>query len=275
MRFNPLPLIATSIVTISICGLFVWMGATGWPGETGRTALEFCEAIRPGPIKQPANTWSNIGFLAVALSAAWQAGRDLATPKSTRFTNSIVADPLYATTYCVISALIGLGSTALHASTTVWGARCDIYAMFLWITWTISYTMMRCLRRNDRGTFAMFFVPIAAILAMKVFVPTSYEQLGNSTLFGILVVVSVSLEIVTRWRRPELTASMAYFCCGVVSFLLAFAAWIPSRTGSALCYPDSLWQGHALWHILCAAAVGFIYLYGRSERIAMTESPRL
>jgi hypothetical protein len=52
-------------------------------------------------------------------------------------------------------------------------------------------------------------------------------------------------------RRPPLLAA-AVFSAGVV-------VWFLSRTGGALCNPDSLIQGHALWHVAAAAAVGILF----------------
>jgi hypothetical protein len=47
----------------------------------------------------------------------------------------------------------------------------------------------------------------------------------------------------------------------------------PSRTGGFLCDPDSLLQGHAVWHLLCAGTTGSIYLYHRSERAVSLALP--
>jgi hypothetical protein len=112
-------------------------------------------------------------------------------------------------------------------------------------------------------------VPLASILAVKVFRPVSLAPLSNADLFGVLIVFAILLELATRHRcRQQTTTTLSYLAAAVVAFLAAYAAWLPSRTGFPLCYPESLWQGHALWHILCAASVGFVYLYGRSERRA-------
>jgi len=43
-------------------------------------------------------------------------------------------------------------------------------------------------------------------------------------------------------------------------------AWILDLTGR-VCNPSSWLQLHSLWHLGMAVAVGFIYLYYRSERM--------
>jgi predicted membrane channel-forming protein YqfA (hemolysin III family) len=37
-------------------------------------------------------------------------------------------------------------------------------------------------------------------------------------------------------------------------FALGLAVYVAGRSGSPLCHPDSLWQLHAAWHLLTAAA---------------------
>ena len=43
-------------------------------------------------------------------------------------------------------------------------------------------------------------------------------------------------------------------------FALGLAAYAAGRSGSPLCRPDSLWQYHGAWHVLSAAAAGWIAL---------------
>jgi hypothetical protein len=59
---------------------------------------------------------------------------------------------------------------------------------------------------------------------------------------------------------------MPWFWAGLGIFAVAFAIWNVSRTGGAWCSPESLLQGHALWHLLSAVSVGCFYLYFRAER---------
>ncbi len=268
MKFDPFPIVVTSLVSIVLFALLCYLALTGWPGQTGVSALNFCETLRTGPVKQPANTWSNLGFVAVAIAIAIHAGRDLAKPKLPSFANPVVTSRFFTTTYAVTGTLIGMGSGAMHASTTAWGGNVDIYSMFVWATWALGYSGMRLVGRRDPLIFLAFFIPIATLLAVRVFVPLKMTGFGNSDLFGLLVVLAIALELVTRYcNRRHYTTTLSYLGWAVAFFLAAYAAWLPSRTGGPLCFPSSLWQGHALWHILSAGSVLFVYLYGRSERL--------
>ena len=45
--------------------------------------------------------------------------------------------------------------------------------------------------------------------------------------------------------------------------LVAFTIWLLSNAG--WCDPDSLLQGHAAWHLLCAVAAYWLYRLYASE----------
>ena len=52
--------------------------------------------------------------------------------------------------------------------------------------------------------------------------------------------------------------------------LLAGIIWVLDRT-NVVCSPDSIFQGHALWHMLTAASIFFIYLYYRSGVVPLDD----
>ena len=56
-----------------------------------------------------------------------------------------------------------------------------------------------------------------------------------------------------------------YFWAGFAAYGLATIIWQPSKTDGVLCDPDSLVQGHAIWHLLGAVAMWCFYKYFRTE----------
>ncbi len=255
----PLAVAITCFATLSV------MALRGWPGETGVSALHFCEAIRPGIVAQPANTWSNLGFLAVGLGIGWQASRDVAARKAATWSNRMVTTIFYPATSASCSILIGAGSTSLHASTTRWGAELDLLSMHLWGAWMIAYATTRLLRLGDRK-FVQLWMAQAVAIGARLALGEPYTVKG-STLFGAMVATSVAIELVGCWRnRRRQLIDLRYLGWGAVAFLAAYACFLTSGTDGPWCDPYSLWQGHAAWHLLCAAATAFVYLYVRSER---------
>src|SRR5579862_7263297 len=83
-------LITICVTIISMAMFFTalvngWFGVAHWGGGAG----EFCEAFRPGLIKQPANTWSNLGFVTAGLVMAWQLSRGMFSENRNSLTTGI------------------------------------------------------------------------------------------------------------------------------------------------------------------------------------------
>ena len=75
-------LLVPAVVALVTTGALVAVATLGdgWPGQAGASAWMFCERFAPGLVAQPANTFSNAGFVLVGLAVGWTASRDLAVP---------------------------------------------------------------------------------------------------------------------------------------------------------------------------------------------------
>ena len=64
-----------------------------------------------------------------------------------------------------------------------------------------------------------------------------------------------------------------WFFLGMASFLLAFAIWLqgqpndPSWFTDIMCYPDSLLQPHAFWHLITAFSTWSFFIFFRTEKL--------
>lgn len=243
----------------------VWLFG-GWPGQTGVSGVPFCERFRPGFVAQPANTFSNGGFVAVAMLVGWRASRDLAgRPAAAAPRNRMTTTVFYPAFYAGVAAFLGPGSAAMHASTAAWGGRIDVLSMYLFILWVIAYAWVRLRDGSPRDFLRVY---LAATLVLGVPHLAGWIPISSDWIFAALVVTAGALEaVVVRARlasgRPP--AKRGYLLGAGACFLLAFGIWIPSRTGGPLCAPESLVQGHAIWHLLCAGSVWLLYCYARSE----------
>ena len=100
------------------------------------------------------------------------------------------------------------------------------------------------LPRLRRGVWVFTVVAVGVIA----FVPSISPLLA--AVAGVALVIT-EIQIYRRGLRnrgPALYAGLACLAVGVAVFAL-------SRTGGPLCEPDSLFQGHALWHVLTATAL--------------------
>ncbi len=85
-------------------------------------------------------------------------------------------------------------------------------------------------------------------------------------LFGVLLVVTIALEVVIR-RRSVTQIRTGYFIAALLIYVLAQIIWTLDLN-HIVCDPTGLLQGHAIWHILTAASAGLLYLYYRSENLS-------
>lgn len=57
-------------------------------------------------------------------------------------------------------------------------------------------------------------------------------------------------------RGREATGSRRWWAAAGACGAAGLTAYVLGRTGGLLCRPESLWQPHAAWHVLSAAALG-------------------
>lgn len=247
----------TSAATLVVLGGAWAVGAGGWPGEpSGCIAVMdcYCEAFTNGVLQQPVNTLSNVGFVLVGL---WILG---AAPRAGgSFSSNVRARRIYG----LIGVFLGVGSMLFHASMTEWGGWVDLVSMHLFITYLLLYDVA-VLQRRSTEWFVRTLIASNVVLAVVLWV---MDNGYGKFVFGALIAATLAVEYrlatspasVTRDRR-WLWASLATY--GVGQFI-----WLMSRDGAPWCDPDSLVQGHAVWHLTSAATVWLVYRYLSSENI--------
>jgi hypothetical protein len=260
------PIVVTGATAVVSCGLLAVGIWRGWLGiDVGRGAT-FCEAGRDWAVRQPANTFSNAGFVTAGLLIAWHASirQNLGTTLS--------AHRHLATVIACIVVLLGPGSAAMHATQSELGGHLDMLSMYLVASFAAAYAAMRWRRGGVRFFAALFAGGIAfceIVGSWNVELPVLMHP-GNAA-FALLLVAAALLEVVLR-RRGEADARRVYAYVSLASILTAFAVW--NATKAWLCDPHSLIQGHAIWHVLCAVSAYYLYRYYASELGAITRPPR-
>lgn len=259
------PVLFAAATAVISCGLLALAIARGWLGpDVGRGAT-FCEAGREGWVRQPANTFSNVGFVVAGLLIAWHAsvagniGRTLSTY---RWLPTAIA--------CIV-VLLGPGSAAMHATQSSLGGHLDMLSMYLIASLAAAYAVMR-FRRGGPGMLVATFV--AGLVFCELVglwkSPIPVVMYAGNAAFGLLLLLAIVLEV-RIMRRAESRRSYVYVSLGAL--VTAFVIWNASKTW--LCDPHSLVQGHAIWHLLCAVAAYFLYRYYASEDApAKTHQPR-
>ena len=151
---------ATIFVLAIGTGLCVALAAAGWPGAPNHCVAEgdcYCEAPRPGPVAQPANTWSLLGF---AVAGIWVAGRSRRDRASTH--SRFLRGRFYPGLYASALAFMGPGAAFFHASLTDWGGAVDVLSMLGWVCFLLFYNMTS-LYGWSRSRFLVAYVATIAI----------------------------------------------------------------------------------------------------------------
>ena len=171
---------------------------------------------------------------------------------------------------CII---LGFGSGLFHASLTFFGQILDNAGMYVVIIACAVYSKVSV--QMERGGKHSFLLPHHQVyvdwlcwstlaVCIKVWMHAA-DFAGNvfgRFYFFFFIVAGFLAEVYARrvcYMRKE-KGNLKYFVAATVTFAVSFAVWIMDKNGT-ICYPDSLFQGHAVWHVLDGFAAYFIFLY--------------
>ncbi len=217
-----------------------WKPATCMPDHC------FCEAIHPGTIAQPANTWSSFGFVLIGL---WLIIRRRQKPAAFSCHNPILHQSIYTNLYGLALVLTGLGSAFYHASLTFVGQFFDLMGMYLLASFILLYNFAKIYPFVQR-TFAAVYPSLNFLLALSLIGLPHWRRY----LFAILILTALALEYILSKKNPMPT-NPALLRAAVATLIIAFIIWMIDFNG-IFCQPESWLQGHAVWHVLGAAAAG-------------------
>lgn len=108
---------------------------------------------------------------------------------------------------------------------------------------------LRTLGFPGRRVFGVLAAGTALMIGFIAFVPVASPALAGVAAVGLVVTEVVIYRRGLRTPQPALWAGIVSLAFGVVVFSL-------SRTGGPWCQPDSWLQGHGVWHVLTAVALG-------------------
>jgi dihydroceramidase len=231
----------------------------GWRPATCMPDACFCEAVRTATVAQPANTWSNLGFVLVGLLICWQGHLDAAAPTAPSSAAPIRRRLALSVLYGGACAVMGLGSLFYHASLTFVGQFFDVAGMYLVAVFVLLYGTARLLPISG-AVFVSAYLALNAVLAYLLIAVPELRR----WLFAAVLLAGLGVEFAAQ-RRTDSVLDTRPLRWAVGAMAAAFTIWTLDLN-KILCAPHSLAQGHAAWHLLCAAGAGFLYLYYRSER---------
>lgn len=251
----PREVVAAAIAAGIGIGAVLAVGAAGWPGEPIQcgSAPCYCEEPAHGFMRQPGNTWSNLGVVAVGLGLAMVAARrreqrnKLGAADPTLDVLGIAAPPTLV--------FQGVGSMFFHGGLTTWGGALDAMSMFCTAGLLLSAQGVRLGWFGVRG-FVAAWVGLVALGLFLGFVDPPLSAMLVFLMFIGIVLSEVALSRLGRAKHPGL------FRAGLVTHTSAITVWfLSAEPGQVLCAPSSVWQGHGLWHLTATASVTMMMLH--------------
>jgi hypothetical protein len=244
--------------------IFLIFALLHWPGENHFcVAMDhcYCETIQwDSMVRQPVNTWSNLLCVVVGLYILWEIDR---YPKNAR-TNPMLSASFYSISFGILVIFIGIGSMFFHGGMVNYGGLIDNISMNTFVTFLICYNGTRLMPRSEKKWF-LFYILINIGCGILSILP----DVGRN-LFGYIVAIVIIFELSLWWaaqhKKIGFSRNWWLLILSMVTFGLAFLSWTLSKTGAIFCYPESIWQGHGLWHFLVAIACYFIFRYLQSEK---------
>jgi hypothetical protein len=190
----------------------------------------FCERPRDEPFRQPSNTWSNVAYVAV--------GGVL-----------LGAGSVEAIAFGVLCVLLGIGSAWFHATLTFRGEWLDVWSMYVLMGFLIARRLRHAALIGVTGQLIVF----GALSSLGTWIETYIP--GRVYPFASYVVLFAGISAAT-WRTTPFDERRR-FLGGLACFLSALTIWYLDRA-RLVCAPMSTWQGHAVWHALCAVSLGLL-----------------
>ena len=221
---------------------FVLMNGCPWEG-LAHVPSAFCEEPLCSWVKEPANTWSNVGFLIVGLLI-------LTCARSQR--------ALHLRGLGWICIATAVGSAFYHASESAIGQVLDHAGMYLGGAYMLGVNVRRLFRWRRVAVHLLFWTTFGTLL----FAMIRFPKAGNALYAGQTAICCVGLELALYFRYGRVTR-YRWLAGYWGTFLMGYAIWMLDYR-HVLCNPTNhLFNGHAAWHLLDAAAMFFMYLYYR------------
>lgn len=269
------------IIFISVTAVLVFMYEifhyaslwTEWKSAQ-YNALTFCEHNRfCEAIVQPSNTWSNLGFLMVGLICLFIGINDYKA-RQPETDNLLARYPMFSILLGASCIYLFIGSFFYHASLSYFFQKLDITGMYAVALSLIAYNMFRFFptrynKKKEIHRSSHHFI-ITLIILFNVVFFAGLWKVNVNYLFPAVLLVLMIVNIIYNLSHKQTSKLYKYFFrLSMIALFLSAALWILDRE-DIWCIPTSIWQGHALWHILNALSIILLYFCYRTETFNLT-----
>lgn len=210
--------------------------------QTGAPNIKWCEETLCQVITEPANTWSNIGYLLAAIFITYLAYKNKHNSNLKQFGPIIF--------------FMGAMSLFYHASNFYGSQILDFVGMFFFVGWAIAMNLVR-LGKIKSNQVVWFNLTLASTYTVAM-----HAMYVAQIKFQVIVLISAFVIVTTEILARKVTkVTYGWFTATLALLIVAFSFSISDNT-RFWCDPSQHgWfsQGHAMWHWIAAFAMVTIY----------------
>ena len=221
---------------------------------------KYSETISPRDLfRTQANTWSNLAYAVVGYYAIAFAWHDSKSQPSRP--NYLLSTPAISLLFGTACCFLAFGSGLFHASLTRWGQQLDVTAMYSPLLALIACNVGRRLPRVRSATTwpALWMVVLVCTTIFYV-----YKWSMSSTIVLTALILTVAAFVFADMFRPMSKSGVVFLITSIVALVLAVTCRELDINGR-FSTPNSVFQGHAVWHLLTALSLAAIYGYYRVQ----------
>jgi hypothetical protein len=238
---------------------FLWLANIDWTKYRPAICLPnhcFCEAIGNGFIRQPIDAYSNIAYLMAGFGIIGYLL--LSNPYEEKTSAQTHLPRNLFLLFGLASIAVGIGSFLYHAGFTFMGMELDDDTMYLIGSFMLFFGLAH-LQPFSLKKFLVWFLLLNLSLETLIY----FYPVVRGLIFGLLILAA----IYSYWiavQRGRMINQVRFLSWSLGIFAVAYFVWALDDL-RLVCYPNSIFQGHSLWHILTSVAIFITFLYMDSE----------
>lgn len=208
-----LTMVGLTVIAYVAVGKTVGFGALSHGSVAVGEVSEWCERVHDGLLREPVNTFSNVGFVVAGVAILVTVARDAPPRESCQF----VGNTSHALLYGYVTVFLGPASAAMHGTNTKWAWWLDVLSMVAYI-WVAPIYNLAAIGRWQISTGFLLYAAIVLIFAVvSWFLGT---RLGTSLdLFEMAIIIWGATELLHRFPAVWVRALSGLLGMGVIGLL--------------------------------------------------------
>lgn len=217
----------------------------------GESNVKWCEERVCTWFNEPANTWSNLAYILVA---------GLILKSACKETNPSAATVQKRYGWAVF--IMGAFSFWYHASNNYFTQIFDFIGMFIWLVYLMIINLKRLGYANSKNAFPLYITFIALLTAVIPVLKSA--DIKFQILIPILgLALSGSEYLIYSRTKVAERLNYRWFFAGLMTIIVALGFSIGDAK-RIMCNPQNHFlQGHAIWHVVAALGIYFVFLFYR------------